>query len=759
MLSPWVAIFLLFSAGIAIAYHGLWYGLIIILFLMFTAWLRYPQRGKEISAALVIVGLGLICLQLRSADEIADPAVAGEGVINGVIMDYPVRQGDRTSFRLQNSADSPQLKYVQVYCHFSADLNRGDQVTLQGKLQVPDKPGNPGEFDYCTYLKHQRVFYIISVEGETGIINTTPVRGITQKINSCRSRTEEMVYRLMPETEAQIFLGMLLGEKENIDPDRYEVFQKTGIVHIFAVSGLHIGIIVLFLSYCTSLLLKSKGIRFLLVIGFLLLYGSLIGWPISVQRAVIMASLALLANYHGRQNGAGNSLGLAGMLIIVMDPYALFTISFQLSFMAAWGLVCLYPALKDYWQYQNRVWDIVLIPLCAQLAVIPLLVYYFNLFSPVALISNIMVSCLIAAVVICGFLALLLVYFPPLAVLFLYPAGFMIEILTRAADIFVRIPGGCLWVKTPDLETMALYYLALLMLLAAFYYSWPRQRVWTALTVLSLGMLLICLPPGLFRYGILEVVFLDVGQGDSIFIKTPRGKFILLDGGGSHFYSVSAKKILPYLRHRGVREIYLMINSHPDSDHLKGWTETAEKMPFRYVMVPASLFQAEEYDEVKEIARQRGAEVLGAAAGQHINIEAGLNIEVLYPPAYMGNGDYNQQSLVLRLEYGDFSLLMPGDLEKEGLEQLAASDRVQPTLLVKVPHHGSRGALLEDFYEKLGPYAAIISAGKNNIYGHPAREVLDYLEEQGILVLRTDMDGAVSLESDGQNLVIDCFRR
>ncbi len=733
--------------------------MLLLLGVMLLVYLLVPRWGREILISIIVLLMGVGYFQYRGIDKPAGLADIEEQIVSGVIINYPSYKQDRTGFLLKTDKNNPYLKYIQVYCDFGAELNKGDQVTLQGKLEVPDKPGNPGEFDYYTYLFNKRVFYIMSLSEAEDIKNIVSSHGMRKMLNSYRTKMEEVVLDLLPESEADLFLGMLLGEKENLEENQYEMFQKTGIVHIFAVSGLHIGFLVLFFSYAASLSGVSKRTRFVGVMGCLLFYGSLIGWPISVQRAVIMASLALLAHYQGRQGGLSNSLGLAGMIIVLLDPYSLFTTSFQLSFMATWGLVCLYPAIKNYFEYKNQVWDIILIPLCAQLAIVPLLAYYFNLFSPASLISNILISYLAGGIVITGFAALLTIHFPLLASLFLYPAGFMIELLQGLAACMSQIPGSYLWVKTPRPGLMGLYYLGLLMLLAALYYSWPRRYICSSMSLLLISLLIICLPAGFYKHGILEVVFLDVGQGDSILIKTPQGKFILLDGGGSHYYPVGQKKVVPYLHHRGVRELFMIINSHPDSDHLQGLIEIAAPIPFEYAAVPETLINSEEYEELKTIAWSRGAPVLTAAAGQRINIEEGLGLQVLYPPADLYSDDNNDHSLVLRCEFGDFSLLLPGDLEQEGLQYLTEHNQSLDTVVVKVPHHGSRDSLSEEFYDGLNPCVAVISVGENNIYGHPSQEVLEYLDNTGIRVLRTDQNGAISIESNGKSMEIECFKK
>lgn len=758
MLIQWISILVSFASGILISYHEWWCGILLAGgFFLFYSW-RFAGWNRNVLIWAVVLLLGVAYFQLRVG---AQPLAAnpGETTIKGFILDYPIQSEGKTRFRIKTEESMAQLKYLQVYCDFAAEVKRGQQVSLQGQVEVPNSAGNPGEFDHATHLRHQRIYYLISVEKPGDIQIIGKEQGVYRWLNSYREQIQSTLYAILPSAQADLLQGILLGAKENIEPSQYEMYQKTGIVHIFAVSGLHVGFLVLFFYFMTSLLAWSPGTRFFFITACLLAYGSLIGWPVSVQRAVIMAVLALLAQYQGRQGGLGNSLGLAGIVIVLLDPYALFTISFQLSFMATWGLVCLFPTLKEYIKYEKGIWDLVLIPFCAQLAVLPLIAYYFNLFSPVGLFSNIVISYLAGGIVLCGFAALLLVYLPSLAALFLYPAGFMLEILKSLTVWFNHLPGSYLWVKTPDCFTMAIYYGALLLLLAAWYYAWPRRWSFRVAFLLFCSLVIICLPPSLYKNGILEVVFLDVGQGDSILIKTPRGKLILLDGGGSHFYPVGERKVIPYLHHRGIRELYLIINSHPDSDHLLGLLETVRQIPFRYALLPRTLLDVKEYQELKEIAEQQNAVVLTAEAGQHINIEAGLEMEVLFPPVDLGSLDYNQHSLVLLCKYHQFSLLLPGDLGSQGLEYIAESTALENTLVLKVPHHGSGSSLSPAFYAELKPYAAVISVSKNNPHGHPSPEVVDSLEQQGVILLRTDRSGAITMESDGKTLSIKSFKK
>ncbi|MDD2587141.1 MAG: ComEC/Rec2 family competence protein, partial [Syntrophomonadaceae bacterium] len=261
-----------------------------------------------------------------------------------------------------------------------------------------------------------------------------------------------------------------------------------------------------------------------------------------------------------------------------------------------------------------------------------------------------------------------------------------------------------------------------------------------------------------YNRGVLEVVFIDVGQGDSTLLKTPGGKFLLIDGGGSDFYDVGTRKLLPYLHHRGIRELFMVINTHPDTDHLQGLEKVVAELPVKCISLPASLVGADEYSNLKQAAQGRNIPLVPLQSGHELNIEKGLEMRVIYPDAdkYAGR-DYNEQSLVLDTRMGNFSILLTGDATTESLQKILNSRTVKPVTIVKVPHHGSKGSLLPEFYEKANPLYAVISSGKNNPFGHPHQSVLDMLEQNQIKILRTDLQGAITVETDGKGLKVNSF--
>jgi len=402
--------------------------------------------------------------------------------------------------------------------------------------------------------------------------------------------------------------------------------------------------------------------------------------------------------------------------------------------------------------------DLILVPLCAQLAVIPAVAYYFNLLSPVSILANLLVTYLSGAVVMLGFIALALVLIAPLAGFCLLPAGLIIEFILLATHFCNALPGGVLWVATPGVLAIVLYYAGVLLLLGCPptdpYY---KQVFWAGVVLVLAFFTIVFWPPGWQNRGTLEIVFIDVGQGDSILIKSPQGRFILVDGGGSQFYSVGEMKLLPYLRHRGINHLDLVINTHPDSDHLLGLTEIMDRVKVDRFAYPLVMHDSPEYTGVFRQVRQQSGSWLGLQADQVLQVEPGFNMEILHPsPEMTAAADANHLSLVIKCRYRNFSALLMGDLDREGLEKFAARKTAVQCNLVKVPHHGSRSSLLEGFYDRCHPQAAVITVGTNQ-FGHPHKEVLDELTSLGIQVYRTDQQGAIRCTSDGSYLRIDTY--
>lgn len=743
-------IFIALAVSLLLGFYQLWQLFFITLGILLLVF-AFTSYSRLAVYSIIIMITGVLLANFNWTEIPDSLPVNEEFTIEGMISNYPENEDNAGKFILKTDHPNQYLKKIQVFLAFNSNLQRGDQILITGSLKPPDPPGNPGQFNYPAYLQHENIFYTLSVQETEAIKIIKPARGFYQVINSVRNQGVKVISDALPAEEAAVMLGMLLGKVDSIDDELYNDYQKTGIIHIFSVSGLHVGFLVLLCGWITALLKMSKRKKFLFSIITIAMYGTLTGWPVSVTRASLMAVTGLTAYYFGRENQMLNSLGLAGIIILFFDPQALFKISFQLSFLATFGLVYIFPILRQYFKNHQLFWDLLLIPLSAQLAVLPMIAWHFNILTPVALVSNIVITYAAGASVILGFFALVSApVLPGLATLIIYPAGLFNEIIIQSNAVFKNLPLAYIWVATPSIAGIMIYYAGLILTLYAVKGFIKVRYFYAGLLMILLFITVLCLPASLFNRGVMEVVFIDVGQGDSILIKTPRGKFILIDGGGSQFYDVASTRLMPYLHHRGIREIFMAINTHPDTDHLTGLEKVVAELQVDHLGIPQTLSEALEYDLIREYAERKRSNIVKLHQGQVINIEKNFVIKVLYPETgEKTEADYNQESLVMIIDNPDLSVLLTGDLDTEQLEELVTEDLLTPVNIVKVPHHGSRFSFSENLYKQISPQWAVISVGKNN-FGHPHSDVLTTLEEQDIRILRTDKQGNIYFDSNGK---------
>lgn len=717
-------------------------------------WRLSLYRGDIIVALLIaILGWGYAGWHYLPPPEHVLPQ--DDVLISARVQSYPRVQEGRSSFIIKTEEQNPYLRRLQVFCDFAVALEPGAKIELRGSLKKPAEPGNPGEFDYPRYLAKNHIYYLLQVQNEADL-RAEGTAGLLRIAPLLRNRMVAKTHEILPQETAALTLGMVLGIIDNLDEDLYQDFQRTGLVHLFAVSGLNIGFIVIFAVLLNRVVGLSRRAGFFSTMALLILYSSLTGWPVSVQRAFIMASLSLLALHLGRGHSATNGLGLAALLILVMDPPALFTIAFQLSFLATWGLVVLYPAIKAFLSYEKGYWDLVLIPVCAQLAVTPLIAYYFHLITPVSLLSNLLVVYVAGGIVIFGFAALLSVLpCPALTALLLIPTGICARLLLWINAVCKSLPGAYWIVATPSIIVVILYFAGLLWLLWVLTYK-RGAYIKMPLFLMGIAILLFLMPPWWLARNEVWLTFIDVGQGDSILIKSPRNRFILIDGGGSIFTDIGKRKVLPYLDHLGINRLFMVVNTHADLDHIKGLEAVMADRKVDHVGVAAISMQVPEAQNLLRLAGEQGSKIVALQQGQTLKIDD-LVLEVWFPQGgYAGGDTLNDQSVVLHCRFGNFTALLTGDQSRENLEEVWCRYR-QSSVIVKASHHGSRYSWCPELAR--GAEWVVISAGANNVFGHPHREVLEDIARSEARLLRTDQSGAITMKSNGKTIKVKTFKQ
>jgi len=666
----------------------------------------------------------------------------------------------------------------------------GDGVEVRGRINLPKAGGNPGEPDYSRYLKGQGIATVMYLSDDYDLKGTGEIGG--NRINRIALAIRDSLARVAGATldpeEADLLNGLVFGLRDGIDPLARQVFERVGLVHILSVSGLHVGIVAAALSFAAGLmgLPRNWGVAF--GMAGVLAYGYLVGFGPAVLRAVIMIELVLLSRLTGRERDWPTALTVAAVIITLREPAVIYQPGFQLSFVATWAILYLTPLIREFLSF-----NVISLALAAQLGTWPLVAYYFNLFSPISLFANVALVSLVTPITWLGLGAALIGQLSiELAWLMNGATALLLKILVMLTLLFDKIPGGSFNVQSPPWWLVFIWYG--LLLFWGFYRKEPRfylsmgnilKRVrdlwneeapawagkWKVNTVLIgflAGVFFLWTTSLAGSEGRLEVTFLDVGEGDSIYIKTPEGRHLLLDAGKGPVekgdFDVGTKVVVPFLKRKGINRLDALIISHHHLDHGGGVPAVLSNFPVNLAVMPpldALEGQLEDpYKPVLEAVKKQVLRVETLTAGDRLELGAGLVAEILGPPDPVLVGttaDLNNNSLVIKLIYKDISFLLTGDIETSMIEELVKGKANLQADVVKVPHHGSSGAYSEEFYRQVGAKLGVINVGPNN-YGHPHQKVLDGLADQGVKVLRTDISGAVTITTDGKDMQIDTVK-
>ncbi len=661
----------------------------------------------------------------------------------------------------------------------------GHRIRLVGRLEAPRRPGNPGEFDYAAYLARQGVYLRVAV-WQTEDLEILPGQGgnwLVRTALGTRRSLEEVFRRGLHPERAALISGLLFGSRGDLPQQVEEDFRLAGIYHLLAVSGSNVAFVAL---PCLGLFLRlglgrpvSALLTCLVVVFFIFLTGA----TASVTRAGIMAVLALLAQALGRRNDSWNALGAAGLGIMILNPLQLYDAGFQLSFGATAGILALVRPVEGWFErgWLGRVPSWICTPLAvtlaAQLAVLPISLYYFAGVSVVSLAANLVVIPVVGAVVYAGSVAALVgVVWPALAVPLIWISDLLLLVLESSAALLARFPGAYLYFPSPSSWLVAGYYLALGWAFGMIRVGWlPWVRQWRpvhwAIAALIFGVAAVWSWAQADPPGTLETVFLDVGQGDAIFMRFPDGRTLLVDGGGrpdgldGGDYDPGERVITPFLRRRGITRIDHLVLTHPHGDHVGGLEAVLKDFRVGRVWYGGTEFHGPQYQRwlallARETARGRLAWQI-PRAGERMLAGKDLTARFLHPEAEPLAGtrsDENNSSLVLRVDYRGVSFLLTGDIEAEGERALLAGRAGDlPATVLKVAHHGSNYSSSGEFLDQVGPALAVIQVGRNS-FGHPGPETLERLKGRGILVYRNDLHGAVTVKTDGRGIETRSYR-
>ncbi len=640
---------------------------------------------------------------------------------------------------------------------------KGDILEFSGILEIPRGSRNPAGFDYRQYLTRRGIHY-------TANISASDVEKVGEKnlsvpslfMEFVRSRVHSVFSESVGGREGALMIAMMLGDRWLLPHDLTIDFRQTGLSHIIAISGLHVGFILLMLDKMLSVLPISHKIAIILKITALWFYCLLTGATPSVLRAVFMATVYLGGKYAGRKSDALNSLSLAAIGILIISPLDLFDIGFQLSFAAVLGMILFNGKIEKIFSFFPKWLSSTLsVTLAAQLGVVPLIAYYFNIFSPVSIPANLIFVPLSGFMVCFGFVVMIVgLIIPVFAEMIGWPLKIAAWVFIEGAQLASVMPVAFINVVSPSLLVLVCFYLAFL-ISSKEKPSWVKNvPVWCAILVF-IPLFHSALQP--LIHNNLKVVFIDVGQGDSIYIKTPDEKHILIDGGGRLFdsergFEPGEDVVVPFLLKNGVGRLDLLVKSHDHSDHIGGLRAVASSLPIGVFLEYPPSEGSEKYHELKNIINKKDIHTIKAHAGQIYSIGRYVTLEVFYPDAQgmtlnkFYDGDDNNRSLVFLLRYKDAEVMFTGDIY-EDVEEYISQEWNKDIDILKLAHHGSRTSTSQYWLDAVNPHLAVIQVGRNN-FGHPHEEVLKRLSGKGTRVFRNDIHGAVICEFDGKNWTI-----
>lgn len=768
MYRPFLFTFIFFASGIVAGeYIRILWPFVLLLISGFSLYFfarDLRDFRKTVLLGIIIFALGALYHNFYSAKmegTIANYA-GSYRTVTGIVVSPPEIDDTKVTYEVKTLYILQEGRYVKApgkirVTLFRKDsmelLNYGDVAEFSGALRLPRNYDNPGGFDYRAYLA-QKGITATMFSREMKYLGKGNVNPLVKSALNFRGRIQNLYRRVLPPRLASLLSGIVLGLKGDISDDVLEAFGDGGVLHVLTASGLNIGIVYAAVEWILKFLKLSRRAGFIAGSVAVLFYSLMAGMAPPVLRAAIMLEVVMLGRLIGRKSDPLNSLGFAGFLLLLTNSFNIFSASFQLSFAATVGIVLFFkPVQRFFYKVPAFFRDSLAVLVSAQLPLFPFLAYYFHKISLVGFLLNFIIVPLAGAALIGGFLGGFVNFIPFLAVPIVKVTGALVFLMDWITTFASKLPYATF--SVPSLGPLAglAYFTLLYAVFAPVEVLRIKKRYKFAVVGLCLLIVLASListSPGF------EVTFLDVGQGDCIFIKTEDGGTVLIDGGGMPLYykgsfDIGKDVVLPYLYDRGVRKLDVVVFTHFDSDHAGGLLSIIEEMDVKAVIV-GHADGSEIYQKMVEVANRRKIPVLTVSRGDAFRVgEAAFR--VLNPKKHQLFEDDNDNSVVLKMMYKGLSFLFTGDLGFEGERDVMAESDVKADV-VKIAHHGSATSTSEEFLKKVDPDVAVISVGENNSFGHPSSRVIKLLEENKIKVFRTDIHGAVSFKIRGNNVRI-----
>ncbi len=663
------------------------------------------------------------------------------------------------------SADTKEFLYnsnILVYMKDDTDFSIGDYVRVSGKCLYPHPPSNPGCFDGQSYYGAQHIYLML----RSGIIEKkmSHTSFFGNLIFSLQNRLNYVIDSSASDVDGTVLKSILLGDRSGLDPQLKELYQDNGIIHVLAISGLHISMIGMSLYS----FLRKRGISFIgcsvISFGIILFYGFLTGFPTSAIRAILMFLIYLGSQILGRTYDLTNSLVLAAVIMLYGNPALITQSGFLLSFGAVLGVLSTHLFSSKLLKRSSFG-----ISVGTWLMTLPLTAYSFFQVPLTGIFLNLFVVPSMTIIIVLGLLGTAVSFISSFLGSFVFgPVHYILKITLWICDMVRRIPCSILITGRPEMLQIILYYLILyggmwIYDLICDYkirkheYGLVRYESLKGSDIRRIFLALIAIVVLFFplQKGF-SITFLNVGQGDGTCIRNDNGNVYMVDGGSSSESKLGSYTLEPYLKCMGYRKVDGWFVSHYDSDHVNGLIEMLENynrdfignniagITIKRIVLPDLDVEEELQKEILQLAKKNEIPVSYLRQGDTIS-DAQTCFTIYNPRKGVTYEDSNAGSMVMKVSYKDLSVLMTGDVQGNGEKGLLDIDMGKIDIL-KVAHHGSKNSSGVEILEHIKPSMAVISVGKGNRYGHPNDSVLENLEKIGCKVKRTDQDGPIVIK-------------
>lgn len=751
-------------------------------------------KAYEDMGAFVVIFFTLIMGFMLMSNEITTRNHIYDLKENTVIVQGKIYKIENTAFgtniylkgvEVENGEKSVSVKRIFVNTEKIPNVKIGNIIKVRGKLRQFEEAANKGNFDSKKY--YLSLGFYGKIEAGTIEVINSDYSGIRQGLYEMRMEIIERMEKLCSDNKGifsiinnknGIIGAIILGDKTDLDSDIKELYSVSGIAHILAISGLHIS----FIGMAIYRLLRRR-FRFLfsaaVSIPVVLSFGIMSGFGISTIRAIIMFILKIIGEVLGRKYDAITAISLAGLVLLVQNPFVVCNSGFQMSSGAIIAIVLILPIVEEILNTDNKIIKVLSANFTISLVMNPILAWNYYELPTFSFLLNIVVVPLMSVVIVSSivgiFCSCIMFGFGKVVI---FPGCGILELYTFLCNIINKSSVASIVVGQPKVTIIIVYYAILLVVLFGLknirtkYTRAEKERniikketglvlekkakkerrikgqnVKLRLACIAGFLLLNCLiyyipNPGFY------ITFINVGQGDGILIHGDNGTKVMVDGGSTSEKQVAKNCIVPYLKAEGIGTIDYSIITHTDKDHISGILEILEnnnsnRIRIKNLVMPDINMKDDTYNELIEKAKLKKINVLYIKKGDTLSLGK-TKIKCIYPETTTTASDKNDYCTVLSVKNKTSKILLTGDISKE-IEEKIKDDIEENYTVLKVAHHGSNYSSSEKFLKKVNPKYSIISVGKNNSYGHPGNETMERLRKQGGVIYRTDEKGGITI--------------